>query len=249
MTLQPNSRETLVNYCLRELGEPVLEVNVDEDQLEDRLDEAFEFWQEYHSDATKKVYFKHLITAEDKENKYLDLSNQILWVDRILPVDGSGSNFLFDIEYQMRLADMNRLMSMGGIAEYTMMQSSLALYDMKLGSGTTEAIRFSRHEHKLFLDVDDDELKVGSYLLVAAWSTIDPETATSLYNDRLLKKYLTQLIKKQWGQNLIKFDGMVLPGGITLNGRQLYDDAIAEIEKIEADIRLSYELPIDFMIG
>ena len=245
----PNSRQTLINYCLRQLGEPVLEVNVDEDQLQDRVDEALQYWQEYHSDAHKKIFYTHKITADDKTNKYITLSDQILWVDRILPVDGSGSNFLFDIEYQMRLSDMNRLMSMGGIAEYTMMQQSLALYDMKLGSGLSEGIRFSRHENKLFLDVSDSDLIVDEYIVVSAYSILDPTTVTALYNDRLLKKYTTALIKRQWGANLIKFDGMVLPGGVTLNGRQIYDDAVVDIEKIEENIRLDYELPIDFAMG
>lgn len=245
----PTSRDTLITYCLRQLGEPVLEVNVDEDQIQDRVDEALQYWQEYHSDAHKKIFYTHKVTADDKTNKYITLSDQILWVERILPLDSSGSNFLFDVEYQMRLSDMNRLMSMGGISEYTMMQQSLALYDMQIGTGSGDSIRFSRHEHKLFLDVDDKDLKVDDHIVVAAYSILDPASITALYNDRLLKKYTTALIKRQWGANLIKFDGMVLPGGVTLNGRQIYDDAVVDIEKIEENIRLDYELPIDFAMG
>jgi hypothetical protein len=246
----PTSRDTLITYCLRQLGEPVLEVNVDEDQIQDRVDEALQYWQEYHSDASKKIYYTHKITADDKAKKYIDLSNtQILWVERILPMDSSGSNFLFDVEYQMRLSDMNRLMSMGGISEYTMMQQSLSLYDMQIGTGSGDLIRFSRHEKLLFLDVDDKDLKVDDHIIIAAYTILDPNNVAAVYNDRLLKKYTTALIKRQWGANLIKFDGMVLPGGVTLNGRQIYDDAVVDIEKIEENIRLDYELPIDFAMG
>jgi hypothetical protein len=120
---------------------------------------------------------------------------------------------------------------------------------MKLGSGLSEGIRFSRHENKLFLDVSDSDLIVDEHIVVSAYSILDPTTVPALYNDRLLKKYTTALIKRQWGQNLIKFDGMVLPGGVTLNGRQMYDDANTDIDKIEETIRLEYELPIDFAMG
>jgi hypothetical protein len=226
----PTSRDTLIRYCLRQLGEPVLEVNVDEDQIQDRVDEALQYWQEYHSDAHKKVFYTHKITADDKTNKFISLSDQILWVEKILPLGNSGQNFLFDVEHQMRLSDFNRIGAMGGIAEYTQRQQSLALYESQL-SGTSDAIRFSRHEHKLFLDVDSTELVVGEYIVVSAYAVLDPTLVGNVYNDRLLKKYTTALIKRQWGQNLIKFEGMVLPGGVTLNGRQMYDDAMTDINE------------------
>jgi hypothetical protein len=244
----PTSRDTLITYCLRQLGEPVLEVNVDEDQIQDRVDEALQYWQEYHSDAHKKIFYTHKITADDKTNKFITLSNQILWVERILPIQASGANFLFNVEYQMRLADVNRISTMGGIAEYTQRQQALSLYEQQL-SGTSDAIRFSRHEHKLFLDVEDSELIVDDYIVVSAYSILDPVLVSNVYNDRLLKKYTTALIKRQWGSNLIKFDGMVLPGGVTLNGRQIYDDAMTDINEIEESIRLEYELPVDFIMG
>jgi hypothetical protein len=243
----PTTRATLIDYCLQQLGEPVIEINVDEDQLDDRIDDALQYWQEYHSDASKKVYISHKITATDKTNKYITLPDEVLWVERMLPLDMQGTNFLYNVEYHMRLSDLNRLTTMGGIAQYEQMQQALALYDLKLGTGLSDPWRFSRHEHKLFIDVDDSELVVDKYIMISCYSALTGVAA--IYNDRMLKKYSTALIKRQWGSNLIKFDGMVLPGGVTLNGRQIYDDAIQDIERIEEKIALDYEMPTNFYMG
>lgn len=245
---KPTTRQTLIDYCLQQLGEPVIEVNVDEDQLDDRIDDALQYWQEYHSDASKKVYISHQITSTDKTNKYITLPDEVLWVEKILPLNAAGGvNFLFNVEYQMRLSDLNRLTTMGGIAQYEQMQQALAMYDLKLGTGLSDPWRFSRHEHRLFIDVDDSELIVDKYIMISCYSALTG--VAEIYNDRMLKKYSTALIKKQWGSNLIKFDGMVLPGGVTLNGRQIYDDAIQDIERIEEKIALEYEMPPNFYMG
>ena len=248
---QPTTRATLIDYCLQQLGEPVIEVNVDEDQLDDRIDDALQYWQEYHSDASKKVYISHKITTADKTNKFIVLPDAVLWVERMLPLDMQGTNFLYNVEYHMRLSDLNRLTTMGGIAQYEQMQQALALYDLKIGTGLSDPWRFSRHEHKLFIDVDDKELVVDNHIMISCYSALVTSSTgvTAIYNDRMLKKYSTALIKRQWGSNLIKFDGMVLPGGVTLNGRQIYDDAVQDIERIEEKIALEYEMPTNFYMG
>jgi hypothetical protein len=246
----PSSRQELIDYCLRELGEPVLEVNVDPDQISDRIDEALQFYQEYHSDATKKVYYAHEITQTDVTNKYITISDQILFVERIFPLlDPNSSTSMFDVKYQLHLNDVYQLGNLANLAYYDQVQQNLALYDMKLGSGMSEMIRFARHENRIYLDTDDSELQVGNYIIVSATSIVDPNTFTAVYNDMYLKKYATQLIKRQWGANLIKFEGMQLPGGVTLNGRQLFDDAKEEIDRIEEAMRLTHEMPVNFFMG
>lgn len=246
------SRDELIEYCLRSLGDPVIEVNVDPDQLEDRIDEALEFYQTYHSDATIKTYLKHQITDEDVENEYIPLSSDVIYVTKLFPVSstfGSSIN-MFDVKYQMMLNDITDMQNFAGdLAYYEQMQQWLTLLDNKLNG--QPQVSFSRRQNRLYIrgDFADNDIKAGEYIIVEALSTIDPETFTSVYDDKFLKKYATALIKKQWGTNLSKFEGMQLPGGVQINGRQLYDDAIQEIDKLEENIRLEYEFPADFFVG
>lgn len=248
----PNSRSTLTDYCLRKLGAPVLEINVDADQLEDRLDEALQVYQEFHSDATIKTYLKHLVTSTDVTNRYIPISSNIIYVSRLLPFSDStsSSSNMFGIKYQMMLNDISDLQNFSGdLAYYTQMQQYLSLLDSTLHGSPT--VQFSRHQDRLniFGDFEDGDIKAGDYVLAEVYQIIDPSTHTSVFNDMWLKDYTTQLIKQQWGANLIKFEGMQLPGGVTLNGRQIYDDAGAELEKLMEKIRLEHELPADFFIG
>jgi len=248
----PNSRETLIDYCKRRLGEPVIEINVDYDQLEDRVDEAIQFYQEYHSDATQKTFLKHLVTADDVENEYITISSDIIHVTKMFPVTSNfnqGRNF-FDIKYQMMLNDMTDLVSFAGdLAYYEQMQQYLSLLDMKLNGHPQ--VHFVRRQNRLYIygDFADGDIDAGDYIIVEVYSTINPDTFTSIYNDMFLKEYTTALIKQQWGQNLIKFEGMQLPGGVTLNGRQMYDDAAQEIDRLREKVRLEFELPPDFFVG
>lgn len=248
----PTSRESLIDYCKRRLGEPVIEINVDYDQLEDRVDEAIQFYQEYHSDATQKTYLKHLITSQDVSNEYITLSSDIIHVTKMFPITSNfnqGRNF-FDIKYQMMLNDMTDLVSFAGdLAYYEQMQQYLSLLDMKLNGHPQ--VQFVRRQNRLYIygDFADKDLKEGDYIIAEVYRTIDPDTHNSIYNDMFLKEYTTALIKQQWGQNLIKFEGMQLPGGVTLNGRQMYDDATQEIERLRERIRLEFELPPDFFVG
>ena len=248
----PTSRATLIDYCKRRLGDPVIEVNVDEDQLEDRVDEALQYYQEYHSDATLRTYLKHQVTASDVANEYITLSSNILFVSKVFPVlsnFGSTTN-MFDIKYQMMLNDIANLQNFAGdLAYFEQMNQYLALLDVKLNG--QPQVQFSRKQNRLYIfgDFADQDIKADDYIIVEIYQIIDPDTHTSVYNDMWLKEYTTALIKQQWGANLIKFEGMQLPGGVVLNGRQIYDDATTDIDKLRETIRMEHEMPPDFFVG
>ena len=246
----PTSRQELIDYALRRLGAPVIEINVDDDQLEDRVDDALQFYQEYHSDATMRVYLKHQITADDVTNGYITLNDNILYVKRVFPIGDSQSSInMFSVKYQLHLNDIYDLSYIGDLMYYEMVQSYVSLLDMKL-NGNGEFVRFNSHMNQLHLDVDwETDIKENDYVIVECMRIVDPSTYSDVYNDMFLKQYVTALIKQQWGSNLIKFEGMQLPGGVTLNGRQMFDDATTEITQIREQMQLNYEMPPDFYVG
>ena len=248
----PTSRATLIDYAKRRLGDPVIEINVDEDQVEDRVDEALQYYQEFHSDATVRTYLKHQITATDIANEYISVASNVLFVSKMFPLTSSFQNSrnFFDIKYQMMLNDIADLQNFAGdLAYYEQMQQYLSILDMKLNG--TPQVQWSRHQDRLYIfgDFADKDILEGEYVVAEVYTILDPETHTSIYNDMWLKDYTTALFKQQWGQNLIKFEGVQLPGGVTFNGRQLYDDGTSEIERLRESIRLEHEMPADFFIG
>ena len=248
----PSSRQTLIDYCLRRLGAPVIEINVDNDQLEERIDDALQVYQEFHSDSTVKTYLKHQVTASDISNKYISISSDIVFVSRLFQLSSSfnASRNFFDIKYQMMLNDIADLMNFAGdLAYFEQMQQYLSLLDMKLNGHPQ--VHFSRRQNRLYIfgDFADKDIKEGDFLVAEVYTIIDPNTHTSVYNDMFVKEYTTALIKQQWGTNLIKFEGMQLPGGVILNGRQIYDDATGEIETLRQRLRDEHELPPDFFVG
>ena len=247
---KPNSRQTLIDYCLRSLGAPVIEINVDDDQLDDRVDEALQFYQHYHDDAIEKIYLKHEVTQTDIDNGYIAINDLITDVVRVLPLrETVSSTDMFDIRYQIHLNDIYALGFMGSLTEYVMAQQWLSLLDLVIDSDEKH-VNFERHMNRLTIHMDwSEEVEVGDHLLIECYRIIDPDTFTDVYNDYFLKRYATALIKKQWGQNLIKFEGMVMPGGVTFNGRQLFDDAVQELEQLVEEARLNWEKPVDFMTG
>lgn len=247
----PASRQDLIDYCKRKLGDPVLEINVDEDQIEDRIDEALQYWQEYHFDATVRTFFKHQVTQTDINNEYIPIPTNILFVNKMFPISsafGSSANF-FDIKYQMMLNDIADLQNFAGdLAYYEQMQQYLSLLDMKLNG--LPQIQWSRHEDRLYIhgDFQDGDLQINEYIILDVYQTVDT-TNTSIWNDWWLKEYSTQLIKQQWGTNLLKFEGVQLPGGVTFNGRQMFDDATAEIERLKERIHEDFSFPPPLMVG
>lgn len=249
---KPQSRRQLIDFCLRRLGEPVVEVNVDEDQLQDKVDDALQTYHDYHYDGTKKMYLKHLITDSDVSNEYITVNDNVIYVTKLFPVSSSFSSSwnMFDIKYQMMLNDIADLQTYAGdLAYYEQMQQYLSLLDMSLNG--TPQVNWVRRENKLYIfgDFADNDIKAGDYVVAEVYETLNPETNTSIYNESFIKNYTTQLIKQQWGQNLMKFEGMILPGGVTLNGRQMYDDATAELKELKESLRLTHELPVDFYVG
>ena len=247
-----SSRQELIDYCLRRLGEPVLAINVDIDQIEDKVDDALQKYQEFHSDATIRTYLKYQITEQDVANKYIPISSDIIFVSKIFPFSstfGSSGN-LFDIRYQMFLNNMGDFINFAGDLAYLyQMEQYLSMIDMQLHGHPQ--VTFSRRQNRLYIygDFEDKDLQAGDYLVAEIYQIVDPETHTSVYNDMFMKDYTTALIKQQWGANMSKFEGMQLPGGVTLNGRQIYEDATADIERLEEKLRAEQELPVDFFVG
>tara|TARA_Y100000114_G_scaffold54465_1_gene49799 strand:+ start:8719 stop:9471 length:753 start_codon:yes stop_codon:yes gene_type:complete len=248
---KPNSRSTLIDYCLRALGAPVIEINLDDDQIGDRIDEALQFYQHYHADAIEKVYLKHQVTQVDIDNKYIPLNDLITDVVQVLPLrdNKNTGDSMFDVRYQMHLNDVYNLGFMGSLVEYEMTQQFLSLLDMVIDNDQKH-ISFDRHKNQLRIDMDwGSEVEVGHFVIIECYRILNPDTFTDVYNDYFLKKYATALLKMQWGMNLLKFEGMQMPGGVTFNGRQLFDDAKEEIQKLEEEVRLNWEQPVDFYTG
>lgn len=248
---QPTSRQELKDYALRRLGYPVIEINVDDSQTEDRLDDALQFFAEYHFDGVEKMYYTHQITSTDITNGYIDMDGvdtSIISVNRMFQFSDSTVN-MFDIRYQMALNDFYGLRSgLSNLAYYDQIKRHLSLIQQTLDP--EKQIRFSRVTNRLYGDFDwSDETDAGEYLMIEAYTVLDPETYTEIYKDRLLKQYITALIKRQWGANLSKFENIQLPGGVSFNGTQIFEQAQSEIERIEEEVQLKYELPPHFMVG
>ena len=247
----PTNREEFKDYCLRKLGHPVIEINIDDFQMEDRVDDALNFWQEYHFDGTVKTYLSHALTAEDIAAKCVSLGtaldSSIISVTQLLTNTLETKN-MFSVKYQMALNDSGTYKSGAAreISEYWMRMGNLAMLDDMLAGMTP--IRFNRKTNKLYIDWDWSGVKVGDYVVAEAYQIVDGSNA-EVWNDAFLKEYATALIKEQWGMNLSKFEGVQLPGGVTLNGRAILEDARAEIERLKEQMSLSYELPIDFSVG
>ena len=245
---KPGSRQELADYCLRALGAPVVEINIDDDQLGDRIDEAFQFYREYHSDATIRRYRKHQVTATDVTNEYIDIPETFIHISRVLPFQVTGGAGDFNVEYQIMLNDIYDLRGPNSVLHYAKSQQHLALVDT-LFDGKDQTVRFNRHMNRLFIETRwGTDVKAGEFVIIEGYETVDPATFTDVYNDIFLKKYLTALIKRQWGTNLKKFGGLQLPGGVEINGQQIYDEANEEIKEIEEQMQSRYEMPpLDFM--
>jgi hypothetical protein len=245
---RPASREELKEYCLRQLGAPVVQINVDDDQVEDAIDNALQYFQDFHSDGIERWYLKHQITEDDKTNQYIPITENIIGVTRIFPFGSTNASVnMFDLRYQLRLHELYDFTSTSYV-NYVMTQQHIRTLDM-LFSGEVP-IRFNRHTDKLYIDWDwKNDADVGDWIIIEGFIIADPDTYTDVYNDRLLKKLATAYIKKQWGINMKKYQNVQMPGGVMLNGQATFDEAVDEIEKLEALIRSSHEPPPGFTLG
>ena len=257
---KPASRQELIDYCLRQLGAPVLEINVAEEQLDDRLDDALQYFNERHFDGVEKMFLKYKITQEDidrgrargdnksvgivtttatignrtanweENSNFIPVPDSVIGIERVFKLDNRTiSSNLFNVNYQLFLNDIYWFSSTELLNYFV---TKRYLEDIDWIVNPNRQIRFNKRQNKLYLDISWDTLQVDQYLLIECYRILDPNDCTKVYNDYFLKLYLTALIKKQWGQNLIKFNGVKLPGGVELNGRQIYDDAVKELEQI-----------------
>ena len=278
---KPASRQELIDYCLRRLGAPVLEINVDDDQIDDLVDDALQYFQERHFDGVERMYLKYKITQADLDrgrgrntngvgvttttatsnvagigtvtynfyetSNYIQVPDSVIGIEKIFKFDTSSiSGGMFSIKYQLFLNDLYYFNSVE-LLQYAMVKSYLEDIDFLLT--TDKQIRFNKRQNRLYLDLDWASQTAEQYIVIDCYRILDPNTFTNVYNDSFIKKYLTALIKKQWGQNLIKFRGVKLPGGVELNGRELYEDAEKELEDIKQRMVLEYELPPYDFIG
>ena len=263
----PNSRSTLITYCKRQLGEPVLQVNIDDEQVNNVIDDTIQFFQENCYNGMERAYLFHEITADDKTRfaasvtttsgttdwkettNYIPVPDHVVGITRVFGlVSNSIRSNLFGVEYQLFLNDLYAFGSLD-ILNYYMNKQYLETLDMVLNNGSFQQFRYTMRRDRLYMDLDKDFLKEGSNILIECHRLIDPTDATEMYNDMFVKKYATALMKKMWGMNLIKYNNVQLPGGVTLNGREIYTDALAEIEKIESEVLSKYAIPPMDMIG
>ena len=271
----PTTKATFKSYCLRALGDGVIDINISDDQADDRIDEALQYFAQYHYDGIEKVYLKHLVTSAEvtrarantsttgtdtvddsitatwKEgNNFIPLPSAVISVIQVWPLSdtGAGSSNMFDVRYQLRLNDMFDLSSTS-VMHYQMTMDTLDLIEHILVGETP--IRFNQHQNRLYIDADweNDFTADIDYIIVECYRKLDPATYADIYDDIYLKRYATALIKKQWGANLSKFNGVTMLGGVTMNGETLYTQALEEQNKLEEEIHLAFELPVNYMIG
>tara|TARA_B100001996_G_scaffold57392_1_gene40732 strand:+ start:113 stop:958 length:846 start_codon:yes stop_codon:yes gene_type:complete len=279
---KPASRQNLIDYCLRKLGAPVLEINVDDDQIDDLVDDAIQLFNERHFDGVERMFLKYKITQDDinrgaakdttgvgivtttatstnitgygttsnnwyETSNFIQVPDSVVGIEKIFRFDTSTiSGGMFSIKYQLFLNDLYQFNSVE-LLQYAMTKTYLEDIDFLLT--TDKQVRFNKRQDRLYLDIDWGQQSADNWLILDCYRALDPNSFTQVYNDIFLKQYLTSLIKRQWGQNLIKFRGTKLPGGIELNGREIYDDAEKELEALKEKMLLEYELPPFDAIG
>ena len=277
---KPNTRQELIDYCLRKLGAPVLEINVADEQIDDLVDDALQYFNERHYDGVERMYLKYKVTQDDidrgkargtdgvgivtttgssnipgygtttfnfyESSNYIQVPDSVIGIEKIFKFDTSSiSGGMFSIKYQLFLNDLYYFNSVE-LLQYSMVKSYLEDIDFLLT--TDKQIRFNKRQNRLYLDIDWSSQTKDTFFVIDCYRALDPEDFSKVYNDSFVKKYFTALIKKQWGQNLIKFQGVKLPGGTELNGRQLYEDGERELEDIKQRMFSEYEMPpLDFI--
>ena len=279
---KPSTRQGLIEYCLRQLGAPVLEVNVDDDQIDDAVDDALQLFNERHFDGVERMFLKYKLSQDDidrgkasgtsgvgiattnatstnisgygtitsnwyENSNFIQVPDAVIGIEKVFKFDSSTiSSGMFSIKYQLFLNDLYQFNSIN-LLQYSMVKTYLEDIDFLLS--TDKQIRFNKRQDRLYLDIDWGSETADNWFVIDCYRALDPNQFSGVYNDSFLKKYLTQLIKRQWGQNLIKFRGVKLPGGVELNGREMYEDAERELESIREKMSSEYEVPPLDMIG
>lgn len=268
----PNSKDTLKEHCLRSLGKPVIDINVDPDQCDDRIDDALQYFANYHMDGVERLYLKHKMTATDntrgesnvstnvtdavdntvtdtweEQKVWIPIPTSVLAVLRIFPLGDLDALGMWSIKYQIRANDLLNWTS-SSIIDYQMIMNHMDHLDHMLTGEVP--IRFNEHQNRLYLDMDWGQ-RVGAdqYIIIECYRQLDPTVYTDVYNDQWLKKYATALIKKQWGANLIKFNGVQMLGGVQLNGEIIYQQGDEEAKLLEENLLNAHGMPSDMMIG
>lgn len=249
-----NSRQQLKEYALRKLGAPVLLINVDDEQLEDRIDDALDLYYEYHHAATELSFLFHQITQQEIDDQRIILPEGVMSVLRVLgPTSGDqggGSGIAtINLQYQMYITDIwnARRIMQGGLGSFYITQSYLSMISDTFSA--EDRLNFNMHHGRLTLLNDWASVKVDNWIAIEAYTKIDPEEVGSIYNDRWLKQYVVAQFRLQWGSNLIKFAGAQLPGGMTVNAEQIWNDAKEEVKTLEEELQNNYQLPVDFFVG
>lgn len=250
----PTTREELKDYCLRKLGFPVVDINVDDDQIEDRIDDALIKFREFHYDGTEEVYIALQVNDDNLANGYINVAANIVGVDRVLPITGSsissqGTNGfnIFDINYQIRLNDFYNLLS-SSYTYYVIAREHLAMLDM-IVTGEIP-FTYNKKTNQVHIQMDwNGRLNSGDYIVLHGTRIVAPQTYDKVWSDNWLKSYATALIKMQWGTNLTKYANYVLPGGLVINGEKIYNDAVAEAAALVEDLRDTYEAPPQMQVG
>jgi hypothetical protein len=251
------AREDLKDYALRRLGFPVIEINVDDAQVEDRIDDALQFFSQYHFDGVEKLYLPYVLTQTDIENKYIDTGNipmgssggEIVTINKVFVIDQAMSSGMFSVQYQLMLNDYFNgfLTGTSNLNYYDTTKQYLGMLELFLQP--EKQIQFSRVTNKLRMNTDWTNFRAGDKMMMDCMVALNPETYPEIYNDILLKRYVTALIKRQWAANLSKFSNIALPGGMKFDAAQMYTDATTELGQIEDTVQSKYELPVDFMVG
>ena len=243
----PTNRQEFKEYCLRKLGKPVIEINVDDDQVDDRIDEALRYFWDYHFDGSDKIYYKYQIQQIDKTNRWIPMPDNVIGVVNVFEIGQAlNTNNLFNIRYQIALNDLYTLTSVSMVPYYMALQHIQFLEMLLVGK---QPLRYNRHMNKLYLDMSWDIINVGDYLIVEAYQVIDPDVYIKAWGDRWLARYASCLIKQQWGNNIKKFGNMQMPGGVVFNGQQIFDEATEERQQLEHEMIFTYSLPVTDMIG
>lgn len=244
----PTTRALFSEYCLRKIGKPVIEINVSPDQVEDRIDEALKYYNDYHFDGASKIYYKHLVTQTDKDNKYITVPATITGITRIFNIGDPSMNTsdIFNIRYQIALNDMYTLTSVSMVPYYLAMEHLALIQELLVGQ---QPIRFNRHENRVHVDMNWDKAQVGNYIMFEAYEVLDANTYSDIWSDRWLQNYAACLIKEQWGQNITKFSNYSFPGGQTFNGERILNDAQRERAKLEEEMIYTNSLPVTDFVG